>query len=86
MDEDDLIRGYFHIGFSYKLIMTLHGVVMSLRTLIKSALKRMGLRRRGVRVPMFASEFRTWTLQRATKRRLLARALKECASRMEVLF
>ena len=85
MDEDDLIRGYFHIGFSYKLIMTLHGVVMSLRTL-KSALKRMGLRRSGVRVPMFASEFRTWTLQRATKRRLLARALKECTSRMEVLF
>ena len=53
MDDDarSLVRLYFEAGYSYNLILcflaSLHGIVVSLRTL-KRTLHKMGLRRRGV--------------------------------------
>ena len=53
MDDDarSLVRLYFEAGYSYNLILcflaSLHGIIVSLRTL-KRTLHKMGLRRRGV--------------------------------------
>ena len=48
--QDDIIRAYFAMGFSYQLILcflsAIYGVYMSLSTL-KRSLRRLKLRRRG---------------------------------------